>query len=86
MRRRSASGGPARMSWPSSRIWPLSHSSSRLISRSSVDLPEPDAPISAVMRPGSMRSDTPSTARVAPKDLHTSRKSITAVGPPASAA
>ena len=65
MRRRSVLGRSLRMSWPSSRILPpSSQSTSRLIIRSSVDLPEPEGPISAVIVPGSMRSDTPCQRRV----------------------
>jgi hypothetical protein len=37
--------------------------------RSIVDLPEPEAPISATISPGATASDTPSSARRAPKLL-----------------
>ena len=66
MCRRSASGARLLMSWPLSSTWPLSGSTSRLMSRSRVDLPEPEAPISAVICPRGKVSDTASSARTAP--------------------
>ena len=47
-RRRSSSGSSSRTSLPWKRTVPSSGSASRLSSRSSVDLPEPDGPSSAV--------------------------------------
>ncbi len=54
------------MSWPSIVIEPASGSIMRLTSRSSVDLPEPEAPTSAVMLPRSTVRETWSSAVEAP--------------------
>jgi hypothetical protein len=54
------------MSVPLRRILPRSGSTSRLIMRKVVDLPEPDAPISTTNSPSAMCKDKSSTAGRAP--------------------
>jgi hypothetical protein len=49
-----------------------------LIERNSVDLPEPDGPISAIISPLRTSRDTESSARRAPKLLETFRMDRTA--------
>ena len=59
------------MSCPSSSMTPSSMSSSRSMHRSSVDLPEPDAPISTTTRCASTSSERSSSTRWSPNDLRT---------------
>ena len=63
MRRRSRIGSAARTSSPSTVMLPLSASISRLASRSSVVLPEPEPPTMARNSPSATSSETSSTAR-----------------------
>ena len=70
------------MSWPLNKTLPWSGSTSRLAILSSVDLPEPDAPIITTNSPGAIVSDNSLTAGTAPKDLLTACHSIIAAGPP----
>ena len=66
-RRWSRSALPSRslMSLPSNRMAPLLGSISRISSRPSVDLPQPDSPTRPSVSPASMHSATSSTARSA---------------------
>src|SRR4051794_1162250 len=85
-----ASTGARVMSSPSSRTCPRSQRTSPLIVRSSVVFPAPLAPRTAVIRPVSALSETPSSARTGPYDVVRSRTSssgapATAVPPPAAA-
>ena len=68
---RSVSG--SQMSTPSTRICPLSGSSSRLTQRSSVDLPDPDGPITHTTSPWSTWKSMPLSTSLVPKDLCRSR-------------
>src|SRR5256714_5070615 len=56
--RRSAVPSSFARSWPMNRISPAVGSTSRLMQRTSVDLPAPDGPITAVMPRPSSASDT----------------------------
>ncbi len=51
------------VSWPAMRSTPVSGRSSRPIMCSSVDLPEPDAPMSDTNSPSLISIDTPRNAR-----------------------
>src|SRR4051812_1564065 len=73
-----ASTGARVMSSPSSRTCPRSQRTSPLIERSSVVFPAPLAPRTAVIRPVSARSETPSSARTGPYEEVRSRTSRTA--------
>src|SRR3984885_15791101 len=59
---------------PSRKIWPALGSTSPAIMRRVVVLPQPLGPSSATMLPGSMLSETRSTAREAPKILVSSAR------------
>ena len=59
-------GGRCVTSRPPIRMRPWSASSSPAISRSVVDLPQPDGPSSTLSVPGSNANDRPSTARTSP--------------------
>jgi hypothetical protein len=91
IRRRTWSGSArgSVTSSPSRRMAPSSTVSSRFTQRSSVDFPEPDAPISAVtVCAGTVRS-TDSSTTVAPNDFRTpvtSRTGVIAAPPTAGAA
>ncbi len=61
MRRRSRCAGSAVVSLPSMSTRPDVGSTSRLIIRSNVDLPEPDVPTIVVIVRGSITIDTSST-------------------------
>src|SRR5438445_404520 len=63
MRRRKATGSTVRTFSPSTLMLPLSASISRLASRSSVVLPEPEPPTMARNSPSATSSDTSSTAK-----------------------
>src|SRR5271168_2960617 len=63
MRRRRLIGSTVRTSWPSTLMWPASASISRLASRKSVVLPEPEPPTTASNSPSATSSETSSTAR-----------------------
>ena len=66
MSRREA--GTDEMSLPSTRTVPTSAVSKPATMRSAVVLPQPDGPSSATSSPGAMSMDSPSSARVAPKE------------------
>ena len=66
MRRRSWCGGSSAVSAPSIRTRPEVGSTSRLIMRSSVDLPEPEVPTTLVIVCGSTIIETSSTAVASP--------------------
>ena len=53
---------------PSSRMSPRSGSYSRFSVRSSVDLPEPDGPITAAVVPAGTSMSTPRSTALGPKD------------------
>src|SRR5215472_4296271 len=79
---RSRSAEAARRPMPNcisrspTRIWPRSGSSSRLMQRRSVDLPEPDGPMIATTPPRTTSSETPFKTSTRPKDFHRSAISI----------
>jgi hypothetical protein len=66
MSRREA--GTDEMSLPSTRTDPVSAVSKPATMRSAVVLPQPDGPSSATSSPGAISMDSPSSARVAPKE------------------
>src|ERR1700730_13334943 len=66
MRRRNCTGSAARTSWLSLVMLPWSASISRLASRSSVVLPEPEPPTMARNSPSATSSETSSTALTRP--------------------
>jgi hypothetical protein len=75
IRRRTGSGAKpgALMSMPSNTIAPSSIGSSRLVQRSMVDLPDPEAPMSDTTWPASMSRSMPSRTTRSPKDFRTLR-------------
>src|ERR1700674_2504256 len=62
--------------WPSTVISPASYDSSPFTQRSSVDLPEPDGPITQTTSPWLTSSEIPSSTRLLPNDLCTPRIAI----------
>ena len=64
------------ISTPSTKIWPDVGVSSRLTQRSSVDLPEPDGPITQTTWPSSTWKSMPLSTSLSPKDLCSARTSI----------
>ncbi len=65
-RSRSTSIPAPWISFPSSRIWPASMGSIRLMVRMRVDLPEPEGPQTTTTSPVAMVSLTSSSARYEP--------------------
>src|ERR1700730_19271953 len=57
--------------WPSTVISPASYDSRPLTQRSSVDLPEPDGPMTQTTSPWLTSSEIPSSTRLLPNDLRT---------------
>src|SRR5689334_15976643 len=78
--RRSVSGALTVM--PSNRMRPSWIGSRPLMQRSIVLLPEPDRPITAMISPGSMASETPSSTVLRPKRLTTFCSSTRGTQPP----
>src|SRR5215212_7503806 len=72
----SRSTSSSQMSMPSTRIVPDVGSSSRFTQRSSVDLPEPDGPITQTTWPASTWKSMPLSTSLSPKYLCRSRTSI----------
>src|SRR6266550_410230 len=62
--------------WPSTVISPASYDSRPLTQRSSVDLPEPDGPITQTTSPWLTSSEIPSSTRLLPNDFRTPRIAI----------
>src|SRR5215471_758164 len=73
---------PKRISRSPTQMLPRSGSSSRLMQRKRVDLPEPLGPIIATTEPRSTCRDTPLSTWTAPNAFHRSAISITAPNPP----
>src|SRR3546814_9599529 len=73
---RRCDGGAADTSLPSIRIRPVSRRSRPAISRSVVDLPQPEGPSSTTSDPASTSKLTASTARAVPQCLPTSWSEI----------
>src|ERR1700719_3145050 len=63
--------------WPSTVISPESYDSRPFTQRSSVDLPEPDGPITQTTSPWLTSSEIPSSTRLLPNDLRTPWIAIT---------
>src|SRR3970040_1365656 len=78
MRRRSSGAGWAAASWPSIHTLPALGSTSRLIIRSVVVLPEPEPPSRTTRSPAPTVSHTPSTTSASPNRLLNPRSWITA--------
>ena len=57
------------IAWPSSQIVPASTRSSRFTQRSSVDLPDPDAPIRQMTSCGATDRSMPRSTSFAPNDF-----------------
>src|SRR5438552_12798394 len=57
--------------WPSTVISPASYDSRPFTQRSSVDLPEPEGPITQTTSPWLTSSEIPSSTRLLPNDLRT---------------
>ncbi len=68
MRRRSSSGLSFRTDFPSSRMSPWSGSMSRFMTRSKVDLPEPDGPMTDAVVPFSTCRSMPRRTWLLPKE------------------
>jgi hypothetical protein len=73
--RSAVRGSGIRCSAPSTRIAPASGCSDPLMTRASVDLPEPFSPVSAWTSPGVMEKSTPSSARTPGNAFVTPRSS-----------
>src|ERR1700730_14140140 len=62
--------------WPSTVISPASYDTRPFTQRSSVDLPEPEGPITQTTSPWLTSSEIPSSTRLLPNDLRTPRIAI----------
>src|ERR1700693_844485 len=80
MERRNASGRWPRTSWPRTNTSPAVASSSRLMSRKGVALPQPLGPSKATMRPETTVKETWSTALTPPANFLLTLRSSSATG------